>query len=270
MARLYLALAVVIALVTPSHARGDNDVSRVRAHLTRVLAELRTADTTALAAQRSARDAALGTLEAYTRRGVFPRRTGDAYGAIHPRFIDDRGVHCAVGELIAASGHEALARAINRDYEYAYVRDMHSPALVAWAREHGFTVDELARIQPGYSSPPTEHAVRHMIDTSSNDFTLACAADHEPLRAVTIDVKANERGALTFSTPTPGPFAACFVQQARERVQFGGAWRGQPEAFAIHVALQLTTPQALLDERVARIGELDRCQPRPGPVPYDP
>src|SRR5689334_2209251 len=126
-----------------------SEVERIQVHLRYVDHVLRARHVV----HQAERDAALTSLERYIARGEFPRRTDDAYEGRRPRFIDDRGVHCAVGELIWTSGDPALALAIDRDYEYAYVRDMHSAALVDWADAHGFTIDELATIQPGYTEP---------------------------------------------------------------------------------------------------------------------
>lgn len=111
------------------------------------------------------REAALDELERYIARGEFPRRTDDTFAGRRPRFIDDRGVHCAVGHLIAASGEAELARAINATHEYDYVRDIDEPALVAWAKRAGFTLDELAMIQPTYGEMPIDaHRAQELIE----------------------------------------------------------------------------------------------------------
>ncbi len=136
-----------------------DEKTRIRAHLNYVIAKLRAADTSHLAlAQQQRRTHSLDHLADYTTAGIFPRRApNDGFlNSRRPRFIDDRGVHCAVGELIRHSGHPALAQTINKHWEFAHVQEMHSPELVAWAELHGFSVVELAMIQPMYASGPLE------------------------------------------------------------------------------------------------------------------
>lgn len=102
-------LTFVLALSTP--ARADE---RIEAHLTSALDHVRTGDISTLPVEtRARRAAAITSLERYIARGEFPVRTDDAFAGRRPRFIDARGVHCAVGQLIADSGHPELARAIN-------------------------------------------------------------------------------------------------------------------------------------------------------------
>src|SRR5262245_28942152 len=72
-----------------------------------------------------------------------------AFPGRRPRFADgDRW--CAVGALIVADGHQALARSIADRFEYSYLSDIHDPALDAWIAQSGFTARELATIQPSY------------------------------------------------------------------------------------------------------------------------
>lgn len=139
----------------------SDERARIRVHLQYVAERLAAADVDHLdAEQREARARALDMLRSYAARGEFPRRAaGDGFGARRPRFIDDRGVHCAVGELIRVSGHPALARAIDRRWSYAYVPDMRAPALNDWARSHGFSVTELATIQPSYGPPRIDNKI---------------------------------------------------------------------------------------------------------------
>src|SRR5688500_1415253 len=104
MTRLDLGLIFVLAAVRSASA------DRIRDHLREALAYVEARDVSALSAsQRAARAASVAALERYIERGEFPRRTGDPYGERRPRFIDDRGVHCAVGFLIAESGAPELA-----------------------------------------------------------------------------------------------------------------------------------------------------------------
>ena len=69
-------------------------------------------------------------------------------------FIDDFGVHCAVGYLIEQSGNGDLALEISEKFNYNYIEDIPSSKMLDWAEKFGFTVDELKWIQPGY--PPVQ------------------------------------------------------------------------------------------------------------------
>lgn len=135
--------------------KSASESERITRHLAYVEMVLRKRDVRHLSdAQRRARLSMLDVLAAYWRNGRFPRRTGDGFSGRRPRFIDDRGVHCAVGHLLAASGDGSLARSIQERFEYAYVANIDEPALGAWAKEHGFSVTELAMIKPGYGPLP--------------------------------------------------------------------------------------------------------------------
>ena len=141
-----------------------DEVARIRTHLIHVVGLLRGADTSSLSTEeRRRRLEALDHLEEYAEAGVFPRRTpGDGYPSRQPRFIDDRGVHCAVAELIRESGEPELARAIDDRWEFAYVQDIDSPELATWAESHGFDAVELATIQPMYT--PTDPVSRFFFE----------------------------------------------------------------------------------------------------------
>ncbi len=55
-----------------------------------------------------------------------------------------------MGHLIIKTGHEALAKKIEKENNYAYIEDMNYPELLAWADEFGFEIEELKWIQPSY------------------------------------------------------------------------------------------------------------------------
>lgn len=241
---------------------GD-EVTRIRAHLELVHALLVARDDSQLSlAQRDARAASLANLERYIERGEFPRRTSDDYEGRRPRFIDDRGVHCAVGQLIADSGHEQLARAINARFEYTHVRDMDEPALSAWASAHGFTVDELAMIQPGYTPRPTPASVREKILFAKDHIALRCARKHPLMKSLLVVAEVDSRGALRVSTKSKEPFARCFVGNASSVDRGGGAYMGSPREFSIGIDLSFTPPQKQLENGLAKL--FPSCTPRPG------
>jgi Synergist-CTERM protein sorting domain-containing protein len=111
---------------------------------------------------RQRRLAMLDALEGYAFAGEFPEgpapprprvvappRAFAGSGDRHPRFVDDDGSHCAVGYLVAVDSPE-LALEVARVADDAWLPEIVSPALDAWAAHHGFTRDELAWVQPTY------------------------------------------------------------------------------------------------------------------------
>lgn len=94
-------------------------------------------------------------------RGEFPRNQ-DFPGSLVPYFIDDRGVACAVGHLVIASGHGEIAETIRRTRNHAYIREIDDPRLSEWAASSGLTLEECARIQPGYGGPATYPYIREL------------------------------------------------------------------------------------------------------------
>jgi len=93
----------------------------------------------------------LDKLNGYWNAGVFP--VNDYLTYKNPVFIDRIGTHCAVGYLMQQSGAEALAKQIDAEQKFAFVHEIKVKGVHEWANENGFTIDELAWIQPGY--PPT-------------------------------------------------------------------------------------------------------------------
>ncbi len=248
------------------HTEPGDEVARVRAHLAFVHALLVDRDVSALSpSRREARAASLADLERYIERGVFPRRTDDGFAGRRPRFIDDRGVHCAVGQLITDSGEEELAQAINARFEYAHVRDMTAPALVAWADSHGFTVDELAMIQPGYSPLPTASSVREAILEAKDAIALRCARKYAPMKSLLVFIVGDEHGSARVSTKSSDPFAQCFVRAASGVQRGGGAYIGRPKSFFTGLDLSFTSPQKLLEKKLADWYP-SGCSPRPGAI----
>jgi hypothetical protein len=73
-------------------------------------------------------------------------------------FIDDAGAVCAVGYLIERSVGRALPERIAQDHRYEFLEDIAAamPEVGAWVAGSGFTLEELASIQPAYSSPNIE------------------------------------------------------------------------------------------------------------------
>jgi len=262
-------VAVVVAALLFSrtgHAQPASEVARVRAHLVAARTFVTSHDVADLTrSQRTNRAAALVVLDRYIDRGVFPLRTGDSYAGLRPRFIDSRGVHCAVGEMIAETGHTDLANAINADFEYSFVRDIHSPELLAWAADHGFTVDELARIQPSYSPPPTERGVRQEIEQYADGYMLACASDARPPAKAKIRMIITRGGDVAIKPPDNATaFERCFADAIRIS-GWGGAMSPSPTPVDRVIGIELRTPEEALEHKLKTfLGFAPQCSPRPG------
>lgn len=90
----------------------------------------------------------LDVLYQYASIGIVP--TNDYVKYTTPVFIDRKGVHCAVGYLIKESGFQNLAKAIDSNQKFAYIKDIKNEELLQWQKESGLSFEELAWIQPGY------------------------------------------------------------------------------------------------------------------------
>lgn len=132
----------------------SSDDERIQAHLLLVADNLASRNTDHLTLhQATHRKELLAQLSNYAVSGKFPRNTNHAIRI--PYFIDDFGTPCAVGHLLFESGFGEFAEQVRQESNNAYVLDMNYPELPTWAAAHGFTVDELAWIQPSYPSPHT-------------------------------------------------------------------------------------------------------------------
>lgn len=137
----------------------DDEVLRIRTHLSYVEKLLRSrVPSTVSTSLMPRRQQMLDLLHTYHQQGVFPSQ--DAYEGRRPNFIDEQGRLCAVGYLIAQTAGIGLAREIDKDYSYAYLPEMKSSKLAAWAEKSGLTIEELAMIQPRYVTPEEEQIGR--------------------------------------------------------------------------------------------------------------
>lgn len=99
-----------------------------------------------------------------------------------PCFLDKDGNICAVGYLIEQTAGRALAETINNRYKYAEIKEMQQPALVAWVKNSGLTLQECAMIQPTYngysinSNPNSKDYIRGGFGISSLVLTGANVA----------------------------------------------------------------------------------------------
>lgn len=207
----------------------------IRIHLQLVERTLRTRSTAHLSAdQKANRLAALGHLNKYWHEGNFP--VNDKYNSRTPIFIDRYDNFCAVGYLVKATGHEEVSRMIASRTNLAYVREMNYPELLSWAKEYGFTVDELAWIQPGYLPISSIERVGKGTDGVIHQF--AVSADGEKLYAggaftdVDSSITANNIAYITFvnekfgwhamGTGTNGPVYA--IQEFDNKVFVAGSF----------------------------------------------
>jgi len=99
------------------------------------------------------RTALLDALDAYVAAGRFPASETD-HGLL-PTFVDATGVRCAVAHLVETTAGTDAMLALDRDHHNAYIADLTADSrFVAWAETSGFTLEELAWIQPSYPPPP--------------------------------------------------------------------------------------------------------------------
>ncbi|GJM35094.1 MAG: hypothetical protein DHS20C18_40950 [Saprospiraceae bacterium] len=133
----------------------SNDDQRIQMHLMLVEHFLRARPTDHLTpSQQENRLHQLDVLREYWLAGKFPR---NIYHSVRqPYFVDFQGTACAVGHLAQQSGEKDLVAQISKENNYAYVRELKYPGLLAWAENNGLTAEELAWIQPGY--PPAFRA----------------------------------------------------------------------------------------------------------------
>lgn len=251
----------------PSESASESQ--RLAVHLRHVHAMLVRRDVEALPFAAQARRAhLLRVLTEYAEAGRFPQRGADEYEGRRPKFIDAQGVHCAVGHLIASSGHAPLAQTIAHDENFAYVDEIRTSGLMAWATEHGFMRSELAMIQPRYSAPPTAASTRRKIEQASEHIGLVCAQSHSTLTSFDIRV-IGEMGPIRVSAEGQDPFVECFIERVQNLERGGGAYSGQAEPYAFEMHIEARPPREVLRSRLTALNLDPRstgCGPRSGDV----
>lgn len=157
-----MSLLVLLSLITPA-----TEVTRIQSHLAQVDQELRAADVSRLSSEQRARRAALiDELARYRTRAVFPRNV--TVDRQTPFFVDDRGVRCAMANLIETHGGAALVARVAATANNAYVRELASdPELRGWLAVNGLTAQEAARIQPAYPKQPGARCTGNSICSQS-------------------------------------------------------------------------------------------------------
>lgn len=260
-----------------------NEVIRIQTHLLFVAERLRAVNTAHLSStQQRRRESAIAHLITYAARGVFPERTAnDGYGPRRPRFIDDRGVHCAVGELIRATGHPALAGQIRDQFEYAYVPDIESSELLSWADDYGFSVTELTMIQPSYDGGGVEMPEDYGYVVQSVHSMFACAHLSRGIDSITLRVTWDRDNDMSVESRTRHPFARCYVRELQTdyrnravdgRSPFRRTLRS-PLIRTRDFVVPILSPQRILESRLSaypltRYLPMTHCIPAPGPIPH--
>jgi hypothetical protein len=147
----------VLGNVSQSHLNEySSPQQRVQAHLQYVLNILESgqfAPTGLTASQKQKRSECTDILRAYMNAGIFPHQFEypDPSATHRPCFKDDANNVCAVGHLIEKTAGMEVVDLINNAFKFSYIRDMDLSLVASWQTEHGFSLIELAMIQPSYS-----------------------------------------------------------------------------------------------------------------------
>jgi hypothetical protein len=142
--------ASFVAAFGRSPSPADDEDLWIDTHLAFVIEVLASRDVSALPPSlQAARCQLLDRLREYRGRREFPRNYDRIERA--PCFIDRDDNICAVGYLIEQSAGREMAEAINAKYQYASLTEIATePQVRTWIAASGFTVRELAMIQPWY------------------------------------------------------------------------------------------------------------------------
>jgi len=136
------------------HKQFSSEKEIITYHLQQAEKHLTKRNTTHLTKEvQACRNEGIAVLKEYWQRALYPRNS--KFNNRIPFFIDDYNTACAVGYIMQGTGNEALANYIAETQNNAYVKEMVGENIFAWAKAYGFTVDELALIQPTYH--PCEH-----------------------------------------------------------------------------------------------------------------
>jgi hypothetical protein len=128
-----------------------DDVALIQMHLGLVVEQLQHANVQHLTPKQQERRAeGIDILARYRERGVFP--SNSHHKSRTPYFIDDFGVACAVGQIVVETGYGEFAEQIRAEHNNGYISELDKtyPTLGKWADTYGFTMEELAWIQPTY------------------------------------------------------------------------------------------------------------------------
>ncbi|NRA13120.1 MAG: hypothetical protein HRT57_14315 [Crocinitomicaceae bacterium] len=133
-----------------------DDNLRIRVHLEYVENRLREVSTDHLSSHaRKNREELLDVLHHYWNASTFPKPSV-VYEGRKPCFIDYEGNICAVGYLIEMKSGRHITEQINKSHKFEYLLNMDNPIIDIWAKENGFSLKELAMIQPTYDGWPIQ------------------------------------------------------------------------------------------------------------------
>lgn len=171
---------------------------RVARHLDGALAVLAARDLSGLSVtQRANRAKAVELLTRYRDAGAYPINR-DFPGQLVPYFVDPvTDVHCAVGHLMAATGHESLVRRIAAADNHVRVMALADDAEVrAWLDAYGLTLEEAARIQPMYGNWPEPESPAPRISDTQLNITLGAAVGVSAVQLLSLTREASPGPAL--------------------------------------------------------------------------
>lgn len=142
------------------------DRVRIRTHLIYTEGVLRNRSTDQLSPeQKENRAAYLDFLREYYQEGEFPVNDSHA-DPRRPTFIDDSGNICAVGYMVEKSLGRDAAEAINEKHKHSFIYEIDDPAFKEWVKRSGFSIDELAMIQPSYEQMKSRKTNRNDVNLS--------------------------------------------------------------------------------------------------------
>jgi hypothetical protein len=120
--------------------------------------------------QQHNRVALLAQLHQYWQARNFPINNYLPYKT--PVFIDRYNNYCAVGYLMKQSGNDALAKQISNNEKFAYISQIKTIGVAQWAIDNGFTLNELAWIQPGYPVSNTAYSLDGGVNGTVNSILV--------------------------------------------------------------------------------------------------
>lgn len=171
---------------------------RIKTHLQYVEGILRNQPVDHLSEeQQKNRFTHLNHLREYYQTGQFPHND-DHRDARRPTFISRDGNVCAVGYLIEKSLGRDIVEKINQRYKYAYITDIDAPIFKRWVESSGFTLRELAMIQPMYG--PT---VGEEVERTENSIDLSYGVGSSVLAGANVLYHSNDpRNPWLFNDPS--------------------------------------------------------------------
>lgn len=141
---------------------------RIKTHLQYVEQLLRSRSSEHLSdEQKTNRARHLDHLRKYILAGKFPHNDGHP-DSRRPTFISSNGHICAVGYLVEQDLGRETVEAINQKFKYEYITEIDDPIFMDWVESSGFTIRELAMIQPAY-----EPAIIEEVERNENRVSLS-------------------------------------------------------------------------------------------------